>query len=154
MPTKMGGYLNALIFLMFLLSIGYGNNLLLIFTTFLFAFDLLWLIQTHFHLYRLKLDQLNIHSGHANSGLEVNVIWDKIPTGPWNWEIDLESDRGDFTLSSSHHHGPKSEGEISPTSRGLYHWKHIKIPYRNLSLIAFCLKSLWVIFLRPKRRSF
>lgn len=142
MPTKMGGYLNALIFLMFLLSIGYGNNLLLIFTTFLFAFDLLWLIQTHFHLHRLKLDQLNIHSGHANASVEVNVIWDKAPAGPWNWDIDLESDRGDFKLTSSQHQSQKSEGEISPTLRGLYHWKHIKIKTVN----PFGLYRAWIYF--------
>lgn len=142
LPTKMGGYLNGLIFLMFLLSIGYGNNLLLIFTTFLFAFDLLWLIQTHFHLYRLKFDQINVQTGHAHQPIGVSLFWDKVPKGPWNWEIDLESNRGDFKVHSSHHSNAKSEGEISPTLRGLYHWKYLKIKTIN----PFGLYQAWIYF--------
>jgi uncharacterized protein (DUF58 family) len=142
LPTKMGGYLNGLIFLMFLLSIGYGNNLLLIFTTFLFAFDLLWLVQTHFHLYRLKFDQLNILSGHAGQPIAVSVFWEKAPLGPWNWEIELEGERGTYKIEAAHHMSTKSEGEISPTLRGLYHWNYIKIKTIN----PFGLYQSWIYF--------
>lgn len=142
LPTKMGGYLNGLIFLMFLLSIGYGNNLLLIFTTFLFAFDLLWLVQTHFHLHRLKFDQLSILSGHANQAIGLSVFWEKVPKGPWNWELLLESDRGDFNVMRAHHVSSKSEGEISPTLRGLYHWKYLKVKTIN----PFGLYQAWIYF--------
>ena len=55
MPTRMGGYLNGLIFLMFLLSVGYSNNLLLIFTLFLFGLNLICCIHTHYHLNALKI---------------------------------------------------------------------------------------------------
>lgn len=141
-PTKMGGYLNGLIFLMFLLSVGYGNNLLLIFTTFLFAFDLLWLVQTHFHLYRLKFDQLSVQTGHAGDAIGASVFWQATPKGPWNWELDLESDQGSFKLSAPHHNSSKSEGEISPTRRGLYHWKYLKIKTSN----PFGLYQAWIYF--------
>lgn len=142
MPTKMGGYLNGLIFLMFLLAIGYSNNLLLIFTTFLFAFNLLWLIQTHFHLYRLKLDQVVISSGHALQALQVNVLWKRAPQGPWNWQVQLEGDHGNFLLQSIEDSPTKSIGEITPQSRGVHLWKYLEVKTSN----PFGLYQTWVYF--------
>lgn len=142
MPTKMGGYLNGLIFLMFLLSIGYSNNLLLIFTTFLLAFNILWLIQTHFHLYRLKLDQVSIFSGHAKEAINVNIFWKASPKGPWNWDIELESDQGDYTYLNSVDGKTKSSGEIIPLSRGVYRWKYLKVRSKN----PFGLYQAWIFF--------
>ena len=142
MPTKMGGYLNGLIFLMFLLSIGYSNNLLLIFTTFLFAFNLLWLIQTHFHLYRLKLEQLSVFSGHAHSSLNVQLFWKAAPKGPWNWEVILESDKGDFSLKTLGDDKTKSEGEITPEHRGAYEWQYLRVKTHN----PFGLYQAWIYF--------
>lgn len=140
LPTKMGGYLNGLIFLMFLMSIGYGNNLLLIFTTFLFAFDLLWLVQTHFHLYRLKFDQLQIPHGHAGQAISISAFWKSSPMGPCNWQLVLESDQGDFKLNSTLDQSNKSVGEFSPTRRGHYQWKYLKIKTVN----PFGLYQAWI----------
>lgn len=92
MPTRMGGYLNGLIFLMFLLSVGYNNNLLLIFTLFLFGFNLMWVIQTHFHLHALKVDSVIISEGHAGEALPVMIHWKKTPEGPHAWKLALENE--------------------------------------------------------------
>ncbi len=142
MPTKMGGYLNGLIFLMFLLAIGYSNNLLLIFTTFLFAFNLLWLIQTHFHLYRLKLDQVVISPGHALQAIQVNILWKTAPQRPWNWQIQLEGEQGNFSFQSLNDSPTNSVGEIVPQSRGVHHWTYLEVKTSN----PFGLYQTWVYF--------
>lgn len=141
-PTRMGGYLNGLVFLMFLLSIGYSNNLLLIFTLILFGFNLLWLIQTHFHLHRLRFDQISIQSGHAGDPLEVHVLWNAVPKGPLNWEIRLESDQGDFAYQSLKDDSSMSVGEIRIPDRGVYKWKHLKVKTTN----PFGLYQVWIYF--------
>src|SRR5215212_6754965 len=89
LPTRMGGYLNGLIFLMFLLSVGYNNNLLLIFTLFLFGLNLIWVIQTHFHLHALKIETLIIDEGHAGEALHVKALWKKAPEVPHQWRMAL-----------------------------------------------------------------
>lgn len=141
-PTRMGGYLNGLIFLMFLLSLGYSNNLLLIFTIFLFAFNLLWLIQTHFHLHRLKLDSVLISSGHAGDQLGVKVFWQTAPQGPWHWQLTLESNQGEFALLNQRDEASKSEGEFAPLKRGQYQWHHLKVATSN----PFGLYAAWIYY--------
>jgi hypothetical protein len=141
-PTRMGGYLNGLIFLMFLLSIGYSNNLLLIFTIFLFSFNLLWLIQTHFHLHRLRPDQVSIFTGHAGAAINVSIFWKAIPKGPWNWQIQLESDHGDFSFSRIKDDKAKCVGEITPDKRGQYQWSYLKVKTSN----PFGLYQVWIYF--------
>lgn len=79
LPTRMGGYLNGLIFLMILLSIGYSNNLLLIFTLVLFSFNLIWIIQTHFNLNQLRLARMKIADGYADSKTQLTLSWKKLP---------------------------------------------------------------------------
>ena len=111
-PTRMGGYLNGLIFLMFLLSVGYNNNLLLIFTLFLFGLNLIWLIQSHFHMHKLKLDAVHLEDGHALESVSVRVCWKNSPLPPLLWELSLEDegdgsflvkgDRKSTRLNSSH----------------------------------------------------
>ena len=142
MPTKMGGYLNGLIFLMFLLAIGYSNNLLLIFTIFLFAFNLLWLIQTHVHLYRLKLDQVVITSGHAKEHAPVTITWKAAPQGPWQWQIKLEGDQGEFSCVGVKNYLTKTEGQVAFESRGVYRWKYLEVKSSN----PFGLYQAWVYF--------
>jgi uncharacterized protein (DUF58 family) len=127
LPTKMGGYLAGLIFLMLLLSLGYGNNLLLIFTLFLFSFNVLWLLQTHFHLQRLKLSQVMVTSGHALDPMAVKVSWKRAPSGPWGWELWLESADEHFMLENPQHHSMFSSGELRLKKRGLYQWRYLRI---------------------------
>ena len=141
-PTKMGGYLNGLIFLMFLLAIGYNNNLLLIFTLFLFSFNLMWLIQTHFHLYRLKKDQLFISSGHAGELMEAKIFWKGLPQGPWDWSLELESDEAIFPLTGIISDEAKSVGEIRPLKRGIHLWTYLKIKTTN----PFGLYQSWIFY--------
>jgi len=141
-PTKMGGYLNGLIFLMFLMAVGYSNNLLLIFTIFLFSFNLIWLIQSHFHLYRLKPDNVVISAGHAGSKVNARVFWKTAPKRPWSWQIQLESDRGDFALGDLKDGDSCSEGELSPDKRGVYKWEYLHVKTDN----PFGLYQLWIYY--------
>ncbi len=126
-PTRMGGYLNGLIFLMFLLAIGYANNLLLIFTLFLLSFNMIWLIQTHFYLAALKFDQMIIDNGHASAGLPVNIQWKKSPQLPYQWEVKIESDQGDSELHTLDESQRGILGEVVLENRGVRHWKHLRV---------------------------
>lgn len=141
-PTRMGGYLNGLIFLMFLLSIGYNNNLLLIFTLFLFAFNLLWLLQSHFHLQRLKFERLNISQGHVGEALSVTAYWNQISKSPWEWKLMLESDNEIYPLEGSEDNEEKSLRELRLPRRGLYEWKYLKVSSEN----PFGLYRVWIYF--------
>ncbi|MBA2403971.1 MAG: DUF58 domain-containing protein, partial [Bdellovibrionales bacterium] len=119
-----------------------NNNLLLIFTIFLLGFNLLWLIQTHFHLHRLKPDQVSIFPGHASDAIKVSIFWKAAPSGPWNWQINLESNHGDFSYHTIQNDKTKSEGEIIPMKRGVYQWSHLRIKTTN----PFGLYQVWIYF--------
>lgn len=126
LPTRMGGYLNGLIFLMFLLSIGYSNNLLLIFTLVLFGLNLTWVIQTHYHLHQLRLKSIEIQDGHATEPLDVKIFWKSAPEFPWNWKLTLENQTStsvDILAESKNQTG----ASVRLLKRGLYEWKHLKI---------------------------
>lgn len=142
LPTKMGGYLNGLIFLMFLLALGYSNNLLLIFTIFLFSFNLMWLIQTHFHLHALKLDQVFIPEAHAGQSPEIKIFWNKVPKGPWDWSLKLESDRGDFELHHPTHRETESAGLMRVSQRGVHQWRHLRVQTSN----PFGFYQVWIFY--------
>lgn len=141
-PTKLGGYLNGLVFLMFLLAIGYANNLLLIFTIFLFGFNLLWLIKSHFYLNKLRPGTVNVMSGHAGSSIQVEIQLNSSPNGPWDWAIELESDQGTFPFHELKGGATKLEGDIHPTKRGLYQWKYLKVKTQR----PFGFYQTWIYF--------
>jgi uncharacterized protein (DUF58 family) len=133
-PTRMGGYLNGLIFLMFLLSVGYNNNLLLIFTLFLFGLNLIWLIQSHFHMHKLKLDSVSIEDGHAMESVHVRVQWKNSPPPPLLWELALENDQEvslrlkgieEHKVQDGHHN--QTEGQLIYPKRGVWKFKHIRV---------------------------
>lgn len=142
LPTKMGGYLIGLIFLMFLLSIGYSNNLLLIFTLFLFAFNLLWLIQTHFHLHRLKIGEVRIPSVHAGDKSHVQIHWMTTPKRPWDWDFKLESSEESFLCESPRDLESGSSAEVTFTKRGVINWQFLKV----MSTRPFGLYKTWIYF--------
>ena len=145
-PTKMGGYLNGLIFLMFLLSLGYSNNLLLIFTLFLFGFNLIWVIQTHFHLHALNVENVIISDGHAKDTILVQVHLKKIPKGPKNWKMKLEGDESHELLpldqtDSSYH------GQVVFPKRGLKHFSYLRVKTE----MPFGLYQAWNYFALPMK---
>lgn len=142
LPTKMGGYLSGLIFIMFLLAIGYSNNLLLIFTLFLLGFNLVWLVQTHFHLHRLKLDQVIVAPGHAKDPLSVKVSWKRTPSPPWNWELWLERGEESYSLSACRHQNSSSMAELRLPKRGLYRWHYLGVRTTN----PFGLYQVWIYY--------
>jgi uncharacterized protein (DUF58 family) len=141
-PTKMGGYLLGLIFLLFLLSIGYNNNLLLIFTLFLFSFNLLWLVQTHFHLHNLKLKSVILGDGHANEGIPLKVLWSKSPKGPVNWKVILESKDEQVHSTLYEQNEESSLGECKLPKRGVMNWCHLKVVSSN----PFGLYNVWCFY--------
>jgi uncharacterized protein (DUF58 family) len=142
MPTKMGGYLIGLIFLMFLMAIGYDNNLLLIFTLFLFSINLLWLVQSHFHLYHLKLQNLSLPDGHASSLLPLKVIWDKSPKGPYNWNLTLEKSRETVKPELYEQTERFALGELKIPTRGIWKWTHLKVSTE----LPFGLYRIWCFY--------
>lgn len=134
MPTRMGGYLNGLIFLMFLLSVGYSNNLLLIFTLFLFGLNLTWLIQTHYHLHALKLDSVIVHDGFALESSQVNVFWKKTPEGPQKWKLRLFGEEFDLKVTD--------EMTVTFPKRGVWRIEHLRVS----SEMPFGLYKAWIYF--------
>lgn len=142
MPTRMGGYLNGLIFLMFLLSIGYNNNLLLIFTLFLFALNLMWVIQTHFYLNALKLQSVLLSDGHAGEENFVKFIWKKSPPAPFKWQLKLENDKDRIDVKLLDDLGTSSSGRIILPKRGLWKFQHLLIKTE----MPFGLYQAWVYF--------
>lgn len=127
MPTKMGGYLNGLIFLMFLLSVGYNNNLLLIFTLFLFGLNLIWLIQTHFHLHRLKFDSIYIQDGHAEEATLVEINWSKAPEGELEWKLNLENKTESLSLVSLENKNLQASSQVIFPKRGVLNFEHLRV---------------------------
>lgn len=142
MPTKMGGYLNGLIFLMFLLSVGYANNLLLIFTLFLFGFNLIWLVQTHFHMHALKFEQLQIDNGHAGFGIAASIFWLKSPQKPFKWNLQLESAHESYQLKPISETSEVITAEVNLSERGQKVWKFLRVA----SSLPFGLYHTWIYF--------
>lgn len=126
-PTKMGGYFNGLIFLLFLLSIGYSSNLLLIMTLLLFGLNLLWVIQSHYHLKDLELQHLMIEDGHAEETRPFRVSWKKVPAGVVAWKLRLCCDRGDIPLMVQENQAAESVGDLSFPARGPWRWTHLYV---------------------------
>lgn len=142
MPTRMGGYLNGLIFLMFLLSVGYSNNLLLIFTLFLFGLNLIWVIQTHFHLHALKLESISLADGFAQEKSLVSVFWKKSPDVPHKWNLRLFNDKSDLKLTSIDNSKTKSLTEIVFPKRGVWRFQHLRVSTE----MPFGLYKAWIYF--------
>ncbi len=141
LPTRMGGYLNGLIFLMFLLSLGYSNNLLLIFTLILFGFNLLWVIQTHYYLHALRPNTVMIHDSFAGENAVVEIGWKSTPDGPHQWDIILESDMESFSLGRT--------GLVAFPKRGVWDFFHLQLRTE----MPFGLYRAW-IYLPIKSRAY
>lgn len=141
-PTRMGGYCIGLIGLMFLLSIGYSNNLLLIFTIALFGLNLIWLVNSHFHLARLVPGQVSVEDGHAGTVLSASFRWKKWPRGNRQWEMALvnESIRSDIKILSEEE--GRTVGEIILPHRGVFHWTHLLVKTDR----PFGLYQTWIYF--------
>lgn len=122
-PTRMGGYFNGLIFIMFLLSVGYNNNLLLIFTLILFALNLMWVIQTHFYLHSVKLESVSITDGHAGEESIVSLNWKKRSEGPEHWKLQLQNENSELDLVML----DETTGRVLLPTRGLWKFQHLYI---------------------------
>lgn len=126
-PTKMGGYLIGLLFLMFLLSVGYSNNLLLVFTLFLFGFNLLWLIQTNSSMKALKLSSVEIPHGHMGQSITFKIRWQKHPEGQPQWELNFFTENDNIKTEAPYNADLVSQGEMVLNRRGEFHWSLVKI---------------------------
>jgi uncharacterized protein (DUF58 family) len=139
-PTKMGGYLNGLIVLMFLLSVGYSNNLLLIFTLFLFGLNLMWVIQTHFHLHSLKLQSINLQDGFAREKNFIQVFWKNSPAKSLSWDLSLYESNQHFDIHTASDSLNHSTGEVKFPKRGHYKFSFLKVK----TDMPFGLYKAWV----------
>ena len=140
LPTKMGGYLNGLIFLMFLLSVGYNNNLLLIFTLFLFGLNLVWVIQTHFYLNRLKLSSIQVEDSFALEKALVNIYWKEAPSAPYKWEFELEGENSKLSVSTLSSSEVLSVAQGIFPKRGMWLFEHLKVKTE----MPFGLYQVWI----------
>jgi uncharacterized protein (DUF58 family) len=130
-PTRMGGYFNGLLFLMFLLSIGYSNNLLLIFTLFLFGFNLIWVIQTHFYLHALKRENIKIGHGHSGGPAAFNIQWRSLPSGFQDWDLSVVCKHEIVPVKILENRENVTLGEIVVNRRGLWEWNYLLISSRR-----------------------
>ncbi|MFY7993818.1 MAG: DUF58 domain-containing protein [Bacteriovoracaceae bacterium] len=73
MPTSMGWYLIGLIFLIFLLGVGYSNNLLLGLGLLLSSLALFWLIEAHFWMQNFKFEAIHFADAEASSPMLVKL---------------------------------------------------------------------------------
>lgn len=141
-PTRMGGYCIGLIGLMFLLSIGYSNNLLLIFTIALFGLNLIWLVNSHFHLARLVPGQVFVEDGHVGTPLTASFRWKRWPAGTRYWELTLigKDDRSDIKILSEEE--GRTIGELVLPHRGVFHWNYLLVKTDR----PFGLYQTWIYF--------
>ncbi len=141
-PTRMGGYLLGLIGLMFLLSIGYSNNLLLIFTIAMFGLNLIWLVNSHFHLARLSPGQLFVEDGHVGSSQNVSFRWKKWPRGDLHLEMKLIGEQNQSSVKIVTFEEGRTTGEITLPSRGFYQWNYLLVKTDR----PFGLYQTWIYF--------
>jgi len=148
-PTKLGGYLNGLIFLLFLLSVGYGNNLLLLLTLFLFGLNLLWVIQSYLHSRQLNIERLLIEDAHLATQTNFDLHWVKPLVSRESFIIRLFCDQGYLDLVQVETSEYKTSGILEFTKRGQWIWKSILISsempfgfYRTYRMISLNGKSL------------
>lgn len=141
-PTRMGGYLNGLIFLMFLLSVGYSNNLLLIFTLFLFGLNLIWVIQTHFHLYALRFQEISIQDAHAGEAALVKIFWKKSPDGPHRWQLEISNDELSVAIPAMESATLETIGQMTMNKRGVFVFDSLRVK----SEMPFGLYQAWVYY--------
>ena len=127
LPTRMGGYFNGLIFLMFLLSVGYSNNLMLIFALILFGFNLIWVIQTHQHLELMKIQDITINDGHANEALMVSLSWLQSPGGPYERNLTLIAHDRRVVLDNYEDERDKTTCLFSSAVRGEVNWRYLRL---------------------------
>jgi uncharacterized protein (DUF58 family) len=138
----MGGYLIGLIFLMLLMSVGYSNNLLLIFTLVLFGMNLIWLVQTHFHLHALSIQSVRITDGYAGESHMVHLDWGKTPHGPLQWEVWLEDELTSVPVKISSSTKEFGVGEIFLEKRGVRNFRHVRIKTER----PFGLYQVWCYY--------
>jgi uncharacterized protein (DUF58 family) len=138
-PTRMGGYLNGLIFLMFLLAVGYSSNLLLIFTLFLFGFNLLWVVQTHSNLNKLKIIQMEFPDGHAHESVVLSLRLNEEFRKLKKLTLRLEGPDAISDIRPLDEEGERFRGEMILPRRGKLRWTHLRLSTE----LPFGLYQVW-----------
>ncbi len=116
MPTEIGFYFGALIFIIFLISLTYGNNTLMLLAFLLLSQFILFMIMAHLNLKRFNLKKLTIVNGHQRMTLkghfssevnkvifDINIICPSINSDAINFE-KITTDRKLYQLNG---HYPK-----------------------------------------------
>jgi hypothetical protein len=70
MPTQLGFYFGAIIFIIFLISLTYGNNTLMLLAFLLLSQFVLFMIIAHFNLKNFSLKKIMILNGHQGEGIQ------------------------------------------------------------------------------------
>lgn len=142
MPTPMGRYFCGLIVLIFLLGVGYSNNLLLGLGLFLFSLNLFWLVEAHFWMSRFKLESIHFQDAEAGQPIVISIRG-KHPQEKFFYEkLELEvEDQKDNTIKvhetkNIFHAAASKRGKVeakmlrlgSDGFLGLFHsWRYIRV---------------------------
>ncbi len=147
LPTKLGGYWIATGFVLFLIGVGYSNNICLFFSLLFFSITLLLAIEAHFHMAKFKVKKLFIQSGHAQTNLPFTLefeTYSKLIQLTWQQRIQDQA----FSLDEANQYLIDQRGNLSKVLKG-----EIKVSKRGLlKLQKICLNSSYPFGLWNCRR--
>jgi|GEM_PF-4946292 len=130
LPTRMGGYFLGLISVLFMLSLFYSSNLLLLFNLVIFSLLLMWLVESHFQLKKNKMISAQVNSFFQDEkgflSLELSAVLSEK-------NISLFFDDREILVSR--------DGFFEISRRGSYGTTHIKI-----SSVYFGLFQTWIYY--------
>lgn len=125
-PTKMGGYLLGLIFLVYILAIGYANNLLLIFCVILLSLSFLWFITTLRQVLSIRPYLVQIRSHHAGIEIDISLELNNKNEGIDEFKLDFIRDQLEVSKSHTLTITDKSlQAKLPSLKRGHYQWKSL-----------------------------
>jgi uncharacterized protein (DUF58 family) len=104
--------------------------------------NLLWLVQSHFHLHHLKFRNLLLPHGHAKAGLPLKVFWESSPKGPYDWNLSVEGSDEGISASLFEQTEKVAVGELSVPLRGVWKWKYLKVSTH----LPFGLYRIWCFY--------
>ncbi len=142
MPTSMGRYYIGLIALIFLLGVGYSNNLLLGLGLLLASLGLFWLIEAHFWMDNFKFEAIQFTDAEAGSPVIVKIIGVHPQKKSFFERLKAEIEIGDelkFKVTES-----QEIFHITPVKRGLYRPAYLKLASEGFLGLFYCWKFIKV----------
>ena len=124
-PTSMGGYFIGLILLIFLLGVGYSNNLLIGLGLFLSTLGMFWLVEAHFWMDNFKFENIRFSDSEAGTPLIIKLEGDHPQKSLFMEKLLASVEVSDdqiLELGQSDH-----LFHARPMKRGLYQAEYIKL---------------------------